>query len=90
MDVVAWLRGLGLERYASAFRDNDIDRGSAAGADVRRPDQYRRDLGRSPAKADRRNRFSRRHTARRYCDGPTSRFPGGCQCRTPAADSHVW
>jgi class 3 adenylate cyclase len=25
MDVVAWLRGLGLERYASAFRDNDID-----------------------------------------------------------------
>jgi class 3 adenylate cyclase len=25
MDVVAWLRGLGLERYASAFRDNEID-----------------------------------------------------------------
>src|SRR5207248_922483 len=25
MDVVAWLRGLGLERYAPAFRDNDID-----------------------------------------------------------------
>ena len=25
MDVVAWLRGLGLEQYASAFRDNDID-----------------------------------------------------------------
>jgi class 3 adenylate cyclase len=25
MDVVAWLRGLRLERYASAFRDNDID-----------------------------------------------------------------
>ena len=25
MDVVAWLRGLGLERYASEFRDNDID-----------------------------------------------------------------
>jgi class 3 adenylate cyclase len=25
MDVSAWLRGLGLERYAPAFRDNDID-----------------------------------------------------------------
>jgi predicted ATPase/class 3 adenylate cyclase len=25
VDVAAWLRGLGLERYAQAFRDNDID-----------------------------------------------------------------
>src|SRR5205807_10498721 len=25
MDVVAWLRGLGLEQYAPAFRDNDVD-----------------------------------------------------------------
>jgi hypothetical protein len=25
MYVVAWLRGLGLEQYASAFRDNDVD-----------------------------------------------------------------
>ena len=25
MNVAAWLRGLGLERYAPAFRDNDID-----------------------------------------------------------------
>jgi SAM domain (Sterile alpha motif)/Integrase core domain len=25
MDVVAWLRGLGLEQYALAFRDNDVD-----------------------------------------------------------------
>ena len=25
MDIVAWLSGLGLEQYASAFRDNDID-----------------------------------------------------------------
>jgi class 3 adenylate cyclase/predicted ATPase len=25
MDLVAWLRGLGLERYAPAFRDNDVD-----------------------------------------------------------------
>jgi class 3 adenylate cyclase/predicted ATPase len=25
MDLVGWLRGLGLERYAPAFRDNDVD-----------------------------------------------------------------
>jgi class 3 adenylate cyclase/predicted ATPase len=25
MDVAAWLQGLGLERYAPAFRDNDVD-----------------------------------------------------------------
>jgi hypothetical protein len=25
MDVAAWLRGLGLEQYAPAFRDNDVD-----------------------------------------------------------------
>src|ERR1700757_1989728 len=25
MDAVAWLRGLGLEQYAPAFRDNDVD-----------------------------------------------------------------
>jgi hypothetical protein len=25
MDIIAWLRNLGLERYVSAFRDNEID-----------------------------------------------------------------
>ena len=25
MDIDAWLRGLGLERYAPAFRDNAVD-----------------------------------------------------------------
>ena len=25
MNVAAWLRGLGLEQYAPAFRDNDVD-----------------------------------------------------------------
>ena len=24
MDIAAWLRGLGLERYETAFRDNEI------------------------------------------------------------------
>ena len=26
MDIAAWLRELGLERYEQAFRDNEIDR----------------------------------------------------------------
>jgi hypothetical protein len=25
MDISAWLRGLGLERYEAAFRDNEVD-----------------------------------------------------------------
>src|SRR6516165_950389 len=25
MDIAAWLRGLGLERYEAAFRENEID-----------------------------------------------------------------
>ena len=25
MDIAAWLRGLGLERYEIAFRENEID-----------------------------------------------------------------
>jgi hypothetical protein len=25
MDIAAWLRRLGLEQYAPAFRDNDVD-----------------------------------------------------------------
>jgi SAM domain (Sterile alpha motif) len=25
MDILAWLRDLGLERYVPAFRDNEID-----------------------------------------------------------------
>jgi len=25
MDIASWLRGLGLERYEVAFRDNEID-----------------------------------------------------------------
>ena len=25
MNVAAWLRGLGLEQYVPAFRDNDVD-----------------------------------------------------------------
>ena len=25
MDIVAWLRGLGLDRYEAAFRENEID-----------------------------------------------------------------
>jgi hypothetical protein len=25
VEIMAWLEGLGLERYARAFRDNDVD-----------------------------------------------------------------
>ena len=25
MDIAAWLRGLGFERYEAAFRENEID-----------------------------------------------------------------
>ena len=25
MDIAAWLKGLGLEQYLPAFRDNDVD-----------------------------------------------------------------
>ena len=27
MDIAAWLRGMGLEQYEQAFRENDIDAG---------------------------------------------------------------
>jgi hypothetical protein len=41
MDVAEWLRGLGLEHYAPAFRDNGID---GRGADTSRAAYYQRDL----------------------------------------------
>ena len=31
MDIAEWLRGLGLEQYTQAFRDNDIDGGILRG-----------------------------------------------------------
>jgi len=31
MDVAVWLRGLGLERYEAAFRENDIDQEALTG-----------------------------------------------------------
>jgi hypothetical protein len=31
MDMAEWLRGLGLEQYMPAFRDNDIDGRCCAG-----------------------------------------------------------
>ena len=48
MDVGAWLRGLGLERYEQAFRDAEITP-EPAGADRRGPAGARAPLG--PRKA---------------------------------------
>jgi hypothetical protein len=31
MDIVVWLRGLGLGKYEAAFRENDIDEGKLVG-----------------------------------------------------------
>ena len=39
MDIAAWLQDLGLERYAPAFRDNDVDGEVLPGVDGRRPDR---------------------------------------------------
>ena len=41
MDVAAWLQNLGLERYVSAFRDNDIDAEVLLKLTPDRPDQHR-------------------------------------------------
>jgi hypothetical protein len=42
MDVTEWLRGLGLEQYAPAFRDNDIDGEILRRLTADRPDLARR------------------------------------------------
>ena len=37
MDVVVWLRRLGLERYEVAFRENEIDETAPSEPDARAP-----------------------------------------------------
>lgn len=44
MNLAAWLRGVGLERYAPVFRENDIDAAICA-VNGRRPQGTRRGLG---------------------------------------------
>src|SRR5260370_27031127 len=58
MDVAAWLRGLGLERYAPAFRDNDVGGEVLPELTSDGPDQHRRGLGRASPQTPRRNCFA--------------------------------
>ena len=48
MDVAAWLQGLGLERYAPAFHDNDIDAELLRELTAEDLIEHRRELGRPP------------------------------------------
>ena len=49
MDVAAWLQNLGLKRYVSAFRDNDIDAEVLLKLTAEDLIRIRGDLGRRPA-----------------------------------------
>ena len=69
MDVAEWLRKLGLEQYEPAFRDNEIDAEVLPKPDGRGSEGSRRDLGRAPPQAARRDRRARRRGARRLSDG---------------------
>ena len=42
MDVVVWLRSLGLGRYEAAFRENEIDETVLPELDGRGPEGFRR------------------------------------------------
>ena len=93
MDVAAWLPGLGLERYAPAFRDNEIDGEvlpELTAEDLIGP---RRDLDRPSPQAARRHRRAGAAAARPRgsigderdicCNRRSDRG------RTPAADGDV-
>ena len=51
MDIAAWLHGLGLEQYAPAFRDNEIDGEVLRELTAEDLMDHRRYLGRPPAQA---------------------------------------
>lgn len=53
MDMAAWLRDLRLERYISAFRDNDIDADVLLKLTAEDLIMHRGSLGRPPAQAAR-------------------------------------
>ena len=55
MDVAAWLRDLELERYVSAFRDNDIDADVLLKLTAEDPISIGATLGRPPVQAARRD-----------------------------------
>ena len=87
MDVAEWLRGLGLEQYEPAFRDNDIDAEVLPKLTAEDLTGSRRHLGRASAQA------ARRYRRASACRGPRRR--GGTGARrwctggksTPSAGS---
>ena len=56
MDVVVWLRSLGLGKYEAAFRENDIDETVLPGLTHETPEGAWRRLDWAPREAARRNR----------------------------------
>ena len=67
MDVAAWLRGLGLEQYAPAFRDNDIDGEVLPELTAEDLKELGVDFGRPPPQAARRHRRARRRAPDARC-----------------------
>ena len=63
MDIAAWLRGLGLEQYEPAFRDNDVDGEVLPELTADDLISHRRDLGRPSPQAPFRHRRARRRGA---------------------------
>ncbi len=51
MEIGVWLRGLGLEQYEPAFRDNDIDAEVLPELTANDLIEHRRDLGRPSPQA---------------------------------------
>jgi hypothetical protein len=84
MDIAAWLGGLGLEQYAPAFRDNDVD-GEVL------PELTANDLisiGVISPEAPHRDRCSPLQCAAGCCTDRT-RFCGLRRCRAATADGGV-
>ena len=88
MDLAAWLRGLGLEQYAPAFRANDVD-GEVL------PELTADDLiGLGVTSIGHRRKLLAAITALNCCSVSGKRdicsnLPSHNRCRTPSADGDV-
>ena len=94
MDVAAWLRGLGLEQYAPAFRDNDVDGEVLPELTADDLTASGRDLGRPSPQAARRDRRARGRSPQPRAQSAASATSAPIsasdnRCRTPAADGDV-
>ena len=91
MDVAAWLRGLGLEQYAPAFRDNDVDAEVLPELTAEDLIGLGRDLDRPSPQAAGRDRRALGMAA--PTAGPVTSAASGAPAprrgRTPAADGDV-